>query len=62
MYSLPFAYGIQIISHTMMKYEIIYAINTGVNLNTAQNVPILAWHERVNLSILHHTNSMGSRH
>lgn len=45
MYSLPFAYGAQVISHAVMKREEIYAINTGVNLNTAQNVPNLVRHE-----------------
>lgn len=45
MYSLPFEYGVQIISHTIMKCEEIYAINTGLNLNTAQNVPILLRHK-----------------
>lgn len=45
MYALPFDYGVQIISHTVMKCEEIYAINTGVNFNTAQNGPILVRYE-----------------
>lgn len=45
MYSLPFEYDVQIISRTIMKCEEIYAINTGTNFNTAQNVPILVRHK-----------------